>query len=306
MVNPSNSLPAAANPATGIIIMTIAMMILPAMDVVAKLLTRELSSGLAAWSRFSFQALYLLPLIAFRRTGQKIPQQLHLHALRGLLIAAATLLFFSALSYMPVADAIAIFFVEPLLLTLLSPFFLGERIGWRRVSAALIGFIGAIIIIQPGNSAFGWSALLPLGAASCFAFYLILTRKLAQRADPITVQFYAGVFGFIALSSALLAGNHAGISFLAISAPSPTQWGLMALLGAIGCAGHLLVVLAFRFLDASFLAPFQYLEIVSAVLLGWFVFGDLPVATTWYGVAIIISSGLYIYLRERKVNRKAD
>ena len=295
--NPSNA-------ATGIALMVLAMMLLPAMDIVAKLLSASMSSGQAAWSRFAFQALYLLPVIAMGTHGLKIPAEWHLHGLRGVLIATATLLFFTAITSMPVADAIAIFFVEPLLLTLMSPFFLGEKIGWRRVSASLIGFVGALIIIQPGQSAFGAYAVLPLGAALCFAFYLILTRKLAQRTDPVAVQFFTGVSGFITLSLALLIGTGMGTSFLTISAPSLSQWGLMALLGAIGCVGHLLVVMAFRYHDASLLAPLQYLEIVSAVLLGWLVFRDFPTETTWLGIAIIIGSGIYVYWRERRANSR--
>ncbi len=280
--------------------MVMAMMLLPAMDIVAKLLSANMASGQAAWSRFAFQALYLLPLVATGVHGLRMPAQWHLHALRGLFIATATLLFFTAITHMPVADAIAIFFVEPLLLTLMSPFFLGEKIGWRRVSASLFGFIGALIIIQPGQSAFDWRAVLPLGAALCFAFYLVLTRKLAQRTDPVTVQFFTGVAGCIALSLALGLGTFLDIEFLTISTPTPSQWGLMALLGAIGCVGHLLVVQAFRYHDASLLAPLQYLEIVSAVLLGWLVFSDFPSETTWLGIAIIIGAGIYVYWREQR------
>ena len=280
--------------------MVMAMMLLPAMDIVAKLLSVNMASGQAAWSRFAFQALYLLPLVATGAHGLRMPSQWHLHALRGLFIATATLLFFTAITHMPVADAIAIFFVEPLLLTLMSPFFLGEKIGWRRVSASLFGFIGALIIIQPGQSAFDWRAVLPLGAALCFAFYLVLTRKLAQRTDPVTVQFCTGVAGCIALSLALGLGTFLDIEFLTISTPTPSQWGLMALLGAIGCVGHLLVVQAFRYHDASLLAPLQYLEIVSAVLLGWLVFSDFPSETTWLGIAIIIGAGIYVYWREQR------
>ncbi len=285
--------------------MVLAMMLLPAMDIVAKLLSASMSSGQAAWSRFAFQVLYLLPVIAMGSHGLKVPAEWHLHGLRGVFIATATLLFFTAIARMPVADAIAIFFVEPLLLTLLSPFFLGEKIGWRRVSASLFGFIGALIIIQPGQSAFGWRAVLPLGAALYFAFYLILTRKLAQRTDPVTVQFFTGVAGCLTLSLALLAGTWLGADILTISTPTLPQWGFMALLGAIGCVGHLLVVLAFRYHDASVLAPLQYLEIVSAVMLGWWVFNDFPTDTTWLGIAIIIGSGIYVYWRERQTHTQA-
>lgn len=280
--------------------MVIAMILLPLMDVVAKHLGKTMPTGQLAWSRFLFQTLLLAPF-AWRLRSHMRLFQWQLHALRGFLIAAATLCFFTSLTRLPIADAIAIFFVEPLILTLLSPLFLGEKVGWRRLSAVMAGFIGAIIIIKPGANVFGFYSLLPLAAACCFAFYLILTRKLAQQIDPVLIQFYTGLSGLATMSAALLLGSLWSVDFLTPVWPSSIQWGFMALLGTIGCVGHLLVVHAFRILDAATLAPFQYFEIIGAVVFGWYFFSDIPTATTWLGIAIITGSGFYVYWREQVV-----
>ena len=278
--------------------MLIAMVLLPLMDVVAKFLTSSMASGQIVWSRMLFQSLFLLPLL-YPLRRQLAVSQWHLFALRGILIAVATLFFFTSLVKMPLADALAIFFVEPLLLTLLSPIFLDEKIGIRRILAVLIGFIGALVIIQPSAKAFGVYAVLPLGAALCFALYLIITRKLAQNTNAVIIQLYTGIAGFLTISAALLVGNAIGFTALLISAPTNEEWGLMILIGAIGCIGHLLLVYAFSFADASALAPFHYFEIIGAVFFGWYFFTDVPALTTWIGITIIIGSGFYVYHREK-------
>lgn len=285
--------------------MLIAMVLLPLMDVIAKYLTQSMASGQIVWGRMLFQSLFLLPFMWPLRHKLSV-NQWYLFAIRGVLIATATLFFFTALTKLPVADALAIFFIEPLLLTLLSALFLGEKIGIRRASAVLVGFAGALIIIQPSATAFGIYAILPLGAAFCFACYLVITRKLAQTNHAVLIQLYTGIAGLITVCIALMIGNALGIQFLTISAPTGNEWGLLILLGGIGCVGHLLVVLAFSFADASMLAPFQYFEIIGAVVFGWYFFSDMPALSTWIGIAIIVGSGLYVYLREQQLGTVED
>ena len=285
--------------------MLLAMVLLPLMDVIAKHLTSFMASGQIVWSRMFFQSLFLLPFLWPLR-HQLLVRQWYLFAARGVLIAAATLFFFTSLAKMPVADALAIFFVEPLLLTLLSPFFLGETIGRRRITAVITGFIGALFIIQPSMKAFGIYAVLPLGAALCFAMYLLITRKLAQDTSAVIIQLYTGIAGLITMSVALFIGSAMGLGILQISLPTASEWGLLMLLGAIACVGHLLLVHAFRFADASALAPFHYFEIIGAVVFGWYFFSDIPSIATWTGITIIIGSGLYIYLREQKLAVNAE
>ncbi|MCK5361707.1 MAG: DMT family transporter, partial [Gammaproteobacteria bacterium] len=225
-------------PELAMTLMLLAMLILPGIDAIAKWLSSSISSGQVAWSRFFFQTLLMLPLF-LRTRGPILTPALPLHALRGALIALATLLFFSALKYIPLADAISIFFVEPLILTLLGALFLGESVGWRRLTAVAVGFAGSLVVIRPSFSALGLPALLPLGTALSFAVYLILTRKLAQREHPERMQFYAGVFGGIVMSVALAAGELADISVLSFVWPDRWQWMLLAGLGVIATSGHL-------------------------------------------------------------------
>lgn len=287
---------------TGMILMAVAMLALPCIDAIAKHVGQNLPAAEIALARFVVQSLVLLPLARRADLLRMLPEW-PAHAARGALIAGATMFFFTALQSLPIADAIAIFFVEPLLLTLLSALLLGEKIGWRRISAVAVGFAGALLIIRPSFEVVGWPALLPVGAALCFALYLVLTRSLSRAASPITMQVTAGLSGGVTAGAALLVGGLTGAVppvFVPV-VPSLAELGWLAALGCIATAGHLLVVNAFRRADAGILAPFQYLEIISATALGLLIFGDFPDAITWIGIAVIVGSGLYVFYRERKL-----
>lgn len=288
----------------GMALMVAAMLMVPVMDAIGKHLAQFMTPSQITWSRFFFQAVLLLPVMLVG--GRRLPRTgLWLHAARGFLTAAATLCFFAAVAVMPLADALAIFFVEPLLLTLLSAVFLGEKVGWRRLSAVAAGLAGALVVIRPSFAVFGVHALLPLGAALSFALYLLLTRRLARHEDAAVLQFSAGVTACLFMSGALLAGALLEVPALAPSWPTPGEWLLMLLLGMIATLGHMLVVVAFRLAPAGVLAPFQYLEIISATILGLAFFGDFPDATTWLGIALIVGSGLYVFHRERMLARRS-
>jgi len=282
------------------IMMILGMLIIPGIDAIAKSLSGLVSPGQIAASRFLFQTAILAPFV-IGRSSMRVGGAIGVHAARGVLIACATVLFFTSLRVLPLADAIAIFFVEPLLLTVLSAMFLGEPIGWRRISAVLVGFVGALIIVRPSYQVFGLPALLPLGAALGFSVYLTLTRLLARNGDPVTMQFYAGVFGGLTMAVALVVGGVTQFEILTPAWPSAFEWAMLAGLGVIGTCAHMLVVFAFKRAPASLLAPFQYLEIISATLLGLLIFGDFPDKITWLGIAIIVGSGLYVFHREQKV-----
>lgn len=282
------------------LMMVIAMLVLPGIDAIAKWLSGSISSGQVTWSRFFFQVILMSPF--FLRTREPwITPVLWLHAARGCLIALATLLFFTGLAYLPIADAISIFFIEPLLVTLLSALLLGETVGWRRFTAIGFGFFGALVVIRPTFSEVGWPVLFPVGAALCFSFYILLTRKLVRVEDPIRLQFFAGVFGCLVMSVALAAGTWQGIGIVSAVWPAPGQWVLLALLGLIATFAHLLVVHAFSRAPVSVLAPFQYIEIIGATILGLVLFDDFPDGVTWVGVAIIVGSGIYVFRREAKL-----
>lgn len=285
--------------------LVLAMLIIPGIDAISKSLTGFISPGQVTWSRFFFQTLILLPFVMFNG-GLMVGRAIWGHAARGFLIACATLMFFSSLAKLPLADAISIFFVEPFILTLLSAVVLRERVGWRRLSAVFVGFCGALIIIRPSYEVFGLTALLPIGAACAFSVYIILTRILVQGGSAITMQFYAGVFGCLTMSIALWYGAETETAVVLPVWPTMGEWGFLAALGLIGTAAHMLIVLAVRRIGAGLMAPFQYLEIISATILGLVFFGDFPDAMTWLGIAIIISSGLYVFYRERKLAELAD
>jgi len=286
--------------ARAMIMMIAAMLILPGIDAIAKWLSGSVSSGQVTWSRFFFQIILMSPLLLMTH-GPWFTQALLLHAARGALIAFATLFFFSGLAYLPLADAIAIFFIEPLLVTLLSALFFGEAIHWRRISAISFGFIGALIIIRPTFAEVGYAALYPVCAALCFSFYILLTRKLVRHEDPIRLQFFAGIFGCLVMSIALIYGNASDIGILTVVWPSTDQWLLLGALGMIATACHLLVAHAYRLASIGILAPFQYVEIIGATILGLVIFREFPDRVTWLGISIIVGSGMYVFHRESKL-----
>ena len=284
------------------LMMAAGVIVIPAIDAIAKYLSDSLAPGQIAASRFLFQLLFLFPVILIARRPL-ISRHVGLNALRGALIAGATLFFFWALYYMPLADTVAIFFVEPLILTLIAALFLGDQVGWRRLTAIVVGFAGALLVIQPSFQTIGLPAFLPLGAALCFATYLALTRRIAAEEDVLTMQLWAGMFGLLTLAVAVGIGEVASIAVLDPSWPSVNEWLWLAALGAIATSGHLLIVGAFRRASPSILAPFQYLEILGATLLGVLIFDDFPGFATWVGILIIVGSGLYIFHRERRLAR---
>jgi len=248
------------------------------------------------------QTCAILPLML--ATGRSIrTMQPAVHAARGVLIAAALLLIIWALKYLPLANAIAIFFVEPLILTLMSAAFLGERIGIRRLAAVAVGLAGALIVIRPNWEAYGWAAILPLGTALCFAGYLTLTRHAAADEEPLMMQLWAGFFAALALSAVITLGEGFQVAVIDPVWPGNGDWAWLIALGALSAFTHVMLAFAFRYAAAGILAPFQYLEIISATLLGLIFFGDFPDALTWAGTALIIGSGLYVFLRERRLAR---
>ncbi|MEM7377339.1 MAG: DMT family transporter [Pseudomonadota bacterium] len=295
---------ASDRPLQGIVLMSVAMLLLPGIDAIAKLLAERVPVVQIVWARFAFQSLFFaLALALWGQVGSARPIQLSRQLARGALIALATVLFFSALPHLPLADAIALFFVEPLLLTLLAAVLLGEAIGWRRLAAVAVGFGSALLIIQPSFARVGSAALLPVAAAAAFAFYLILTRSLSAVVSPLAMQFYAGVAGVTVMTVVLVLGAFGSVADWQPVWPAWTDWLWLALLGAIASVGHFMVVLAFARAPAATLAPFQYLEIITATVLGYSVFGDLPSGLAVVGMIGVIGSGLFIAWREHRLAR---
>lgn len=289
----------------GMAIMVLSVLLLPLMDAIGKWLAMvdNMPPATVTFMRFFIQCwLMFFILLIVGGFAALRTQYLAGNLIRGALMGFGGLCFFTAVKYMPLADAMAVFFAEPLILTLFSAIFLKEKVGWRRFSAVGIGLIGTMIVIQPSFEIFGAVSLLPLATAVTFAIYLILNRKYGAKESPLVMQFYAGVGGWVLAGVAMIFGTAAGLGDLSFGLPQGIQpWLLLLLLGTIGTVSHLMVVQAFKLAPASMLAPFQYLEIVNAVLVGLIVFGDFPTPSKWCGIAIIVGSGFYVFMRERRV-----
>ncbi|QLF70562.1 DMT family transporter [Peteryoungia desertarenae] len=288
----------------GMALMAGCMLVLPVMDAIAKYMANVegMSPGQVTFYRFFFQLACTLPLLLLLQGSRAVKaRRPWLNLLRGVLHGAASLMFFTAVKYMPLADVFAIYFVEPFILTALSALFLGERVGWRRWLAIAIGFGGAMIVIQPSYEIFGFKALLPVACAFLFALYMFLNRAIGDADSPMTMQTFAGIGGTLFMGLALGIGNSVGSEDFTLSLPaSASAWLLLILLGSISGYIHLLVVKAFRMAPLSVLAPFQYFEIIAAVFLGYVLFNDFPTPSKWVGILIIVGSGLFILWREQQ------
>ena len=280
--------------------MTTAMLVVPVIDALAKHLSATIPAVEVAWLRFVVGSTLLVPFVVARNglACLRLPR-LWLHFLRGAGIAGATAFFFAALAFMPLADVAAIFFVEPLILTLFSAIFLGETIGWRRILAVLVGFGGAMLIIRPSFGEFGAVALLPLGAAVCFAIYMTITKLLSDAADPWTLQALANVSGMVTLGVVVLAHEPTRTGFVV---PTLFEGGQIIAIGCIALFCHTLIIFALQRVSAAVIAPFQYLEIIGATVWGYIFFQDFPDALTWLGIAIIVGSGIFVFYREQRTD----
>ena len=265
----------------GMVLMVFAMLTLPVMDIMAKSLTIhfDVSAGQTTFSRFFIQVVLMGSFIIFVHGSRKLlPSQLGLNLLRGAIMSMAVMVFYITLKYMPVTDALAIFFLEPFILTVMSVIFLNESVGWRRGAAVFLGFVGAMFIIQPSYQVFGLISLLPVCTAFLFATYLILTRQMASKDNAFTMQFASGIGGVVTLGIVVSIATWVG--FEDIAAPGIPKFGISWLLlfciGALATVGHVVIVMAFRMASASILAPLQYLEIVTGTILGYWIFGLFP------------------------------
>lgn len=291
-------------PVRGIVLMIGFGIVGPFIDMFAKLTSPGMPVGEIALARFLVQGAVLLAFAYWRgwlhRPGLR---EICLHLLRGGVLVVATMLIVAAFKVMPLADTLAIFFVMPMIVTLMGAVFLGEPVGWRRILASLVGFGGALLVIQPSFGTFGVTAVLPLLAAVFFATYLILTRRMGRRMNQVVLQAYTAT-GAVALIVPMLAlGPIIGWQPIVPIVPVGMDWVWLMGVGLSTVVAHMLLSYAFAMASIAILAPLQYLEIVSATIIGYLVFNDLPNALTFLGIAIIVSSGIYIFFRERQVSR---
>ena len=292
-------------PFLGILLMLAFCVLAPLGDSVAKLLGGTVSLGMLVAVRFVVQAAILLPLVWWLGLGFRAPKgTLGLITIRTLLHITGIACMFSALQYLPLADALAIAFVMPFIMLLLGHYVLGEEVGRQRMVACAVGFGGTLLVIQPNFAEVGAPALLPLGVAVVFALFMLVTRQVAKSLDPIQLQTISGLQASALLIPALiLFPNAPGMGL--ISPDTSTLWLLLGL-GVIGTVAHLAMTWSLRFAPTSTLAPMQYLEIPFGTFIGWLIFHDLPNGLAAVGIIITMGAGLYIIARERRLAQHPD
>jgi drug/metabolite transporter (DMT)-like permease len=287
------------SPATaGIVMMLVATLLFTTMDSIAKSLTATYPVQQVIWARYFFQfALMLLLIPRLGVAGLLWTRRPGVHIARGLLLTISTGCMIVAISIVPLADAYTITFTAPFLVTILSIPLLKERVGWRRWTAVLVGFAGVLIVFRPFAAPVHWAMLLPLITAGCFALYQILTRKVSydSRETAFMMLFYLAWVGTAVMSAIVPAYWQAVVL---------GDWALMVGMGALGAAGHLILIRALTIAPASLLSPFIYAQIVWALGIGYVWFGDVPNAWMLIGCTVIVASGLYVFYREGVLGKK--
>lgn len=284
-------------PLLGIMLMLVAMMMVPLLDLFAKLLSHDYPVLQVTWARFAFHTLWLLPLLLWQRLRWWcLPVKLGYQLIRSLLLIVTTLSFFIAIRDNPIPNALTLLFVSPLVVAMVAPFWLGESFDWQRGIAVLCGFLGILLVLQPTTNQFQYSLLPALVAGISYACYIMITRKLSHSVAPLLTLFYTAVVGFLILSP------------LAVSVwvkPDLQAVVMMAAMGFFAAVGHFMIIQACEYATASQLSPFNYFEIIGAVVISYLVFGYWPTIEVWVGVLVVSLSGFYISWREMRMVAKA-
>ena len=289
--------PSLDRPMMGIFFMIGFCVMAPMGDGMAKALAVTFPVLMLVLVRFVAQAVLLAPLVARNLPSLRLSARLwRLTLLRACLHITGLWAMFASLTYLPLADAIAIAFVMPFILLLLGHFVLGEEVGPHRMAACVVGFLGTLMVIQPSFANVGWPAMLPLVVAVVFALFMLVTRQISREIDPITLQAINGVQASVLVGTAALVTGAQGTWPL----PQGTDILWLFALGALGTLAHLSMTWSLRLAPASTLAPMQYLEIPVATIIGFAVFGDLPNGLAAVGICVTILTGLYIIWRENK------
>jgi drug/metabolite transporter (DMT)-like permease len=262
-------------------------------DAASKLMTADLPAVEVAWLRFCvFTLLMLGTALITRQLHALHSKRPSLQALRALGVLGSSIFFITGLAFLPMAEATAISFVSPMIVTALSIPILGEVVGWRRWSAVAVGLLGVLIVVRPGAGAFDPAAIFPMLSAFSWAVALVVTRKMSSADGPLVSLTYAAAIGLL-ITSAL-------VPFTWVT-PGWREIGLGLVTGGASTVAQWLVVLAFQQARASVLAPFSYSQLVWSGLLGYTIFGNVPDSWTLLGATVIIASGLYTAHRERTV-----
>ncbi|WP_376870397.1 DMT family transporter [Albirhodobacter sp. R86504] len=289
-----------SRPTIGMAMMVAAMLLLPVGDTLVKLLTQVLAPAQLAAMRCFVQACALAIMFFVFRKKQRGKIFTHWSVLSGCLAAVISISLITAFQAMPIATAIAIFFVEPLILTLLAGVFLREKPGPRRYVAIGVGMLGVLLILRPNFAEFGLVVIYPLIGATAYALNMIVSKQATQRSSALTFQVGASSCAAVAAIVWMFAQQEQGDALVALTSIPPWVLGSVIVSGILAAVTFLLIASAFSFAQASLLAPFQYLEILGATALGFWIFGDVPDTLTIIGALILLGSGLYLLHRERK------
>ncbi|KAF1066270.1 MAG: Riboflavin transporter [Pseudomonas citronellolis] len=291
----ATALSGASQPLRGILLVVLATLLFSSHDALSKYLSGIYPILLVVWARYVVHTLLMagifLPQAGLRVLRTRRP---FLQALRAACLLGTSLLFTTGLQFIPLAEATAVNFLAPLLVTALSVPLLRERVTLGQWCAVSLGFAGVLVIVHPGGELFTPAIFLPLCSALCFCFYQLLTRKLAEVDSPTTSNFFAGLFN-TAITSAL-------VPFV-WELPSLFDGVLMLALGGCGMSAHLFLTQAFRHAAPALLAPFGYCQIVFSGLIGWVIFQHLPSPSAIAGIAIICLSGLLAAWLQRRAGR---
>ena len=263
---------------------------LPIMDGIAKYLSSSLPVLQITWARYFFTVVIILPtMVLFFKKNLKLSEKPKLQIIRGLLLFVANILFFYSISQISLSKALTLAFIAPLIVTIFSPIFLNEKVGFNRWVAVMIGFFGCLIVIRPGLIDFNLATFAALGTGFMYGFYLIVTRKLSNVDNPLLTLLFTGIVGAFIGSFV--------IPFYWVM-PSSDQWLFLFLIGFFASIGHLLLILSLKLADASKLAPFGYFEILPNVIIGFYFFNNVPDIFHLSGLVLIIGSGVYIFKKE--------
>lgn len=280
-------------PFVGIALMSLAVVTFAVTDTTAKWLSGHINVFVVVWARYVIH--FALSLVVFNpwtvpglmRTSRPL-----LQIGRSALLFLTTALNFTALQFLQLDQTVSIMFSVPFFVALFAGPMLGEQVGARRWVAIMVGFSGILLVVRPGAGGIHPAAILCLGAAATYALYAITTRMLAKTDSSATTLFYSALVGSIAASLPL--------PFVWETPREPVVIGLMLELGAVAGAGHFLLILAHARAPAATLAPFIYTQIISMIVLGWLVFGQVPSLWTLAGASIVIASGAYLLVMERR------
>ncbi len=289
----------------GILLMLAFCALAPLLDVAAKLAAENgVPVGQITTARFVVQTALMLPVVLVLRLSIRLsPRALAFASLRALFLLVSTYAFVSGIEVMPIADALAIVFVEPFILLILGRLIFGDQVGPRRIAACAVGFCGAMLVIQPSLAVFGYVALWPLVTAFLFAFYMLVTRAMSAWMHPVTMQFHTSWTGLLLCLPVMFLANGSGHPGLDPIWPEGWNWLWLFGVGFWAAVSHMSMTYALKYAPSATLAPLHYSEIITAVILGYLIFDDFPNQMTWAGIAVIVSSGLYIIHRERLAAR---